>query len=222
MRLRHKAFTLIELLGVIAIIVILAALALPALSSAREHGRRAHCLNNLRQLGLAMTMYADDNAGRLPPYFYVAELGVGGGGGAGQYKIFVKPKWAVSDIGAVTSPSVLLCRSDKTPSQFNTTSPSGNTITVPASYGYNFTLLMMGMRMPEVEASKTVLVFDGKPDAAQAGVWWGNAPGKKGKDLDQFNQNLVARRHFGKANVLFLDCHAELLQDLPSSSLFPE
>jgi len=61
----EEAFTLIELLVVIAIIAILAALLLPALSAAKEKSRRAACLNNLRQLSLAATLYADDNRERL-------------------------------------------------------------------------------------------------------------------------------------------------------------
>ncbi len=73
---RPRAFTIVELLVVIAVIATIVAITLPALSGARESAKRIQCLNNLRQLGVGVTMYMDSESdGVLPEVFPILQPG---------------------------------------------------------------------------------------------------------------------------------------------------
>lgn len=75
MKLRHhsSAFTLIELLAVVSIVLILLSLLFPAISKMRESGHSSACVSNLRQIGAAFQMYASDNNGLFPAPRYRAQ-----------------------------------------------------------------------------------------------------------------------------------------------------
>lgn len=220
---RHAGFTLIEMLVVTSIIGLLGALLLPALGMARESGRRTVCINNQRQIGIAINLYAVDNEGSLPDMLGGTVV-AGGSGPGSHYKVHTHGKWSVDqDFGPLGTTDVLRCPSDKSPFAITTTDLNNNPITVYSSYAYNYALWITGATIYSVPTSSTLLAVDAQDNYdPQQGVWYvGINPSKAGKDVDNFNQNVVDKRHNGKFDALFLDGHVQSLTNLPYGSILP-
>jgi len=180
----RKGFTLIELLVVIAIIAILAAILFPVFARAREKARQASCMSNLKQLALAILMYAEDYDEMLPSNAIFPPTG--------------PIRWPALVMPYVKNAQIFTCPSDKTIKIGGT--PLGNS----ESSGYGLGCHICFYELAKIyKPSETVLLADTYSYMVRAaGQSWG---------LEPVGGRRVLYRHNGMANFAFCDGHVKAM-----------
>lgn len=220
---RAKGFTLIEILVVIAIIAILAAIVFPVMSSSREKARQATCLSNLRQLGTAVRMYADDWDGCFPAA-RVEEGGDGNPAGnwAGCYHVFGKCDPSRGQIHPyVRNVAIYLCPSARGVRPARIAAPDA--FPYPLSYAMNNWLSYRNVDQDPAPTARVGLLIHESPDTIDDGdfFWsgWAGAP--------EGGHNEPGSIHHGGTCVVFCDAHAKwqsydsAMQDLKNGDWSP-
>jgi len=183
-----RGFTLVETLVVIAIIVLLAAMLFPVYETVTKRAERAVCLTNIRNIGLATRIYADDYDGRCVP----ARIST-------SYSGFYGTCWELLLQPYLRSELILLCPSDSMPQ------PTAGSISVKHSYGINYDIALIGgyngnsALLSEVDyPAETILFFELR-----------GASRSMGTSFDAHGLSRVDARHGEGANFLFVGGNAK-------------
>ena len=196
-RLTSHGFTLIELLVVIAIIAMLAALLLPALARAKVSAKATQCRSQMRQIGLATRLYADEHEDLLPRSQHSANAN-----NMYPWERAIAPNLGGRDISGATLTNLLRgvyrCPADLRPG-------------LPLSYGLNVYFELEGPnylschRMAQVPKPAATIAYTeilAAVDHVMPEDW---------TQLSDATNDVASTRHSGKSNYLFLDSHVQLL-----------
>ena len=230
---RSNAFTLIELLVVIAIIAILAALLLPALARAQKKAQRTYCLNNLRQVGIHLQLYTDENQDFFPAH---RNQGVD----STDATISLTNWWGATIIGYAQSQSNLYhCPAlqgslpipyssppEKWTWNFDCHNvgygyngcflgrhpyPPGNLIVGGVNFTYDEKFRRTSVRRP----SECLMIGDKNPvpgDYWSSSLWWESAC-MSATASDARREGIDPFRHLGTGVMVFADGHSEARKD---------